>query len=216
MLPAEVVYAVAGSAFGIVMMVGLWFRPFAKVRADRTILATLGAAVAVATVTFAGVNYQKDQGDMQVRSLVELDLRNGKIKRVDELASEPVQQLNRFNSPATPTPLVDGNTIYSYFGNAGMFGSTESGRVIWRNVQLPFNSAYGPGASPALASGKLIYVSDNPHDAYIACLDATSGKELWRQQRQKTQVSGSSRTPLIVQSQGKDVVLVYGDGPERI
>jgi outer membrane protein assembly factor BamB len=83
---------------------------------------------------------------------------------------------------ASETPVTDGERIYCCFGNVGIFCFDLEGKEIWRrDLELfPIRAGWGPAASPVLFEGKLFLVSDNEKASYLLALDAKTGSELWK------------------------------------
>jgi outer membrane protein assembly factor BamB len=71
---------------------------------------------------------------------------------------------------------------------------------------------FGEGASPALASGKVVINWDTEADDFITALDAATGQELWRVPRDEP--TGWS-TPLIVDYHGQHQVIVNASNKVR-
>src|SRR5580700_5682110 len=85
------------------------------------------------------------------------------------------------NSYASETPATDGERVYVYFGNVGLFCYDFSGKLLWSNAAKPAATRYGWGtaASPVLDRGRLYLVHDNDDHSYLEALDAKTGKAIW-------------------------------------
>lgn len=119
--------------------------------------------------------------------VVDLDLKSGKVRWQREAASAvPVQPNHLKNSFASETPVTDGQRVYAYFNHAGLFAFDFKGRLVWsRPMQAPrMRSGWGAAASPVLHDGRLYVVNDNEDASYLLALDAKTGKELWKVDRE--------------------------------
>ena len=129
--------------------------------------------------------------------VVDVDLKSGKIRWQREVsAAVPAQPLHLKNSFASETPVTDGERVYAYFANAGLFVFDMKGKPRWsRPMPAPrMRSGWGAAASPVLHNGRIYLVSDNEDQSFLLALDATSGKEVWKVDRE----AGSSwATPFI-------------------
>src|ERR1700733_16322801 len=79
------------------------------------------------------------------------------------------------NSYASETPVTDGERVYVYFGNVGLFCYDFSGKLLWSNAAKPAATRYGWGtaASPALERGGR-YLGRGQNDAFT--IAARGGK----------------------------------------
>lgn len=93
------------------------------------------------------------------------------------------------NSPATPTPVTDGERLYVYFGSFGLFAlNTATGKLIWEAKLGPYPHHMGTAASPVLAGSRAVVVNvetDGPD--FLLALDRSTGRELWRTPRRQKQ-----------------------------
>jgi outer membrane protein assembly factor BamB len=89
------------------------------------------------------------------------------------------------NTYASETPVTDGERVYAYFGNVGVFAIDMNGKKVWERRFEPKATrlGWGTAASPVLADGKLFIVNDNDEQSFLVALDAASGRELWKVDR---------------------------------
>ena len=115
-----------------------------------------------------------------------IDLDTGAIRwRTDLHSGVPAQSKHLKNSYASETPVTDGDRLYVYFGNVGVFCLDLDGRELW-SVEWPparTRSGWGTGASPVLHDGRLYLVNDNDEQSFIVALSAETGAEIWRSDR---------------------------------
>jgi outer membrane protein assembly factor BamB len=118
------------------------------------------------------------------------------------------------NSYASETPVTDGERVYVYFGNVGLFCYDFSGKLLWSNAAKPVATRYGWGtaASPVLERGRLYLVHDNDDHSFLEALDAKTGKTIWAVDRdEKTNWA----TPYIWEHDGKKEIVTPGTGRVR-
>src|SRR6266542_5564156 len=70
------------------------------------------------------------------------------------------EKLHSLNHPASPTPVTDGNNVYTFFPDFGLLSYTRDGKERWRLPLGPFKNIYGIGASPVLADDVVVLVID--------------------------------------------------------
>lgn len=126
-------------------------------------------------------------GTNEGRSLraLSFDLATGKaLQDVELLSLEQPEPIHKENSPATPTPVLDGGRLYAAFGNSGHAClDTRTGAVLWRNTDLRLNHKEGPAASPLVWRDLYIVTCDGTDVQYIAALNRDTGALVWRQPR---------------------------------
>ena len=126
-----------------------------------------------------------------------LDLRNGKVLWKQEFHSgKPPGGRHRKNSFASETPVTDGKHIYVYVANLGLYAYDMQGARVWHTPleAYPIYLDFGTGGSPALVDNMLVVVNDNEKQQFIAAFDKTTGKPLWRTDRNLA--AGRAEAPL--------------------
>jgi outer membrane protein assembly factor BamB len=144
-----------------------------------------------------------------------LDLQTGKV-RWEKLIHEgqPMSSMHIKSSFASETAVTDGQRVYFCFGNLGIFCFDFEGNEVWRRDIKPFKTrnGWGTAASPALHDGKLYFCYDNEEASYIQALDAKTGSEIWRKDRDE---KSNWSTPYIWQHDGKTEIVTPGTGQVR-
>lgn len=118
------------------------------------------------------------------------------------------------NSYASETPVSDGKHVALLIGDVGLYCCDLDGRLLWSKELPALKTRYdwGPAASPILHEGKLIYVSDNEEDSYLAAVDVATGQEIWRTAREE---KSNWATPFIWNNDLRTEIITPGTGKSR-
>jgi outer membrane protein assembly factor BamB len=111
-----------------------------------------------------------------------LDLKTGKNLWTQEAKKGEVPgSIHIKNTYASETPVCDGERVYAYFGNIGLFCYDHAGKQLWTKTWDPVKTqmGWGTAASPALHDGTLYILNDNDTKSFLTALDAKTGKEKW-------------------------------------
>jgi outer membrane protein assembly factor BamB len=147
--------------------------------------------------------------------LICLDLKTGK-KLWEQVAAEGVPDSSRHikNSYASETPVTDGERVYAYFGNHGLYCYDLNGKQLWSKKLGTFRTklGWGTAASPVLHKDRLIVVHDNEDDSFMIALDAKTGNELWRVARDE---KSNWATPFVWENELRTELVTNGTGKVR-
>ncbi len=112
-------------------------------------------------------------------------------------------------SLASASPVTNGKHLYAYFGSYGLYCLDFDGNVLWSKQLGKMHSkhGHGEGSSPALYGATLIVNWDHEEQSFLLALDAASGEEAWRRDRDEV-TSWSS--PLIIDVDGIAQAIVCG------
>src|SRR5258708_4958949 len=94
--------------------------------------------------------------------------------------NEPV---DKRNSPASPSPVSDGKSVFVFFGDYGLVSYGLDGNERWHTPLGPFNNVYGMGGSPILVDDVVVLVCDQSKDSFIAAFAQKDGKLRWKKAR---------------------------------
>jgi outer membrane protein assembly factor BamB len=115
-----------------------------------------------------------------------IDFKTGKILW-DKVAHEgdPFEGHHLKNSLASETPVTDGERIYAYFGNVGLFAYETNGKLAWKKDLGKYRTAYnwGTASSPVLHGDRIFIVNDNEEHSFVTAIDTKTGNEIWRVDR---------------------------------
>jgi outer membrane protein assembly factor BamB len=116
--------------------------------------------------------------------LVCLDAETGrelwrKAHKLADISPEAAMKGARHSSQygdATPTPVSDGHWVWVFLGTGIAACHDLAGKTRWMNwYDMRQTTNYGRTASPVLVGGRLLV-----HFGPLACLDAATGKLLWK------------------------------------
>lgn len=141
----------------------------------------------------------KDKGE-QRWMLICLDKRSGK-KTWEKEGHRGVPSVARHTKATycNSTPATDGKVIVTFFGSEGLFCFDMDGKPLWKKDlgrleggPMEFDTMeWGFASSPILYKGR-VYIQCDVHDqAFVAALDASSGKEIWRTKRDEVPTWGT-------------------------
>ncbi len=142
--------------------------------------------------------------------VVVIDRVSGKIKW-ERLAREEIPHEGRHptGSWAPNSPCTDGERVYAFFGSHGLYCYTTEGELLWEKDfgDMSIRMEFGEGSSPALYNDRLIVNWDHEGQSFIVALDATTGEEIWKKNRDE---GTTWATPLIVDVEGQAQIITSG------
>ncbi len=97
--------------------------------------------------------------------------------------SAPVKEFEEthvVSNPATATPAVDADRVYTYFSSYGLMTFDHSGELKWTLPLTMPKTHHGSGASPVVSGGLLILNHDAMQGGYLLAVERLTGKEVWR------------------------------------
>ena len=145
----------------------------------------------------------------------DIDARTGTMRWEREVESAPPGRAKHLkNSYASETAVTDGERVFFYFGNIGLYAFDLQGTALWskRIGPFPTRSNWGTGASPVLHDGRVYVVNDNDQQSFLAAFDARTGAELWRVNRAEGM---NWSTPLVWEHALRTEIVTTGSGRVR-
>jgi outer membrane protein assembly factor BamB len=139
-----------------------------------------------------------------------VDWKTGKIAWEREVhRGSPRSSHHLKNTYASETPVTDGERVYAYFGNLGLFVFDIDGKPVWSQPWGPFRTRYGWGtaASPVLYQERVYVVNDNDDRSFLVALDKRSGKQIWRVERDE---ASNWSTPFIWENERRTEIITSG------
>jgi outer membrane protein assembly factor BamB len=114
-----------------------------------------------------------------------VDMDSGKVLRDDTIFRVAAPQFcHKFNSYASPTPVIEEGRIYVTFGSPGTAClDTKTGAKIWERTDFVCNHYRGAGSSPIVWGDLLIMNFDGSDAQFLVALDKKTGKTVWQTPR---------------------------------
>lgn len=115
---------------------------------------------------------------------------------------------------ASPSPVMDGEHFFAFFGSGGLYCLDLDGNVFWKAQagEMHVKHGHGEGASPALHGDTLIVVLDHEGQSRLIAYEKGTGEVRWQLDRDEP-TSWSS--PIIVEVEGRPQVIVAGTNKVR-
>lgn len=141
----------------------------------------------------AGESIQ-DEGEHEFRVLC-VDATSGKI-RWDRTAHTGKPKIERHpkSSHANSTPACDAERVVAFFASEGLYCFDHAGELQWKRdfglletgapeYQDASGFQWGFASSPILHDGKVLLQVDVQGQSFVTALDAATGEDLWRVDR---------------------------------
>ena len=147
--------------------------------------------------------------------LYDVDLKTGRI-RWERVAHTGVPAKSRHlkNSYAAETPVTDGERVYVYFGDVGLFAYDMDGKLLWSRPMdaLEMQTGFGHAASPVVDDSRVYIVNDNEEQSFIAAYDKRTGVQVWRVDRKE---ASNWTTPLVWKNDLRTEIITAATGGVR-
>ena len=165
-------------------------------------------------VTARDIELTSESGDIRYM-VYAFDAKTGRVRWEREAhKGAPFGGRHRKNTFASETPTTDGERLYVYFGNVGLFAYAMDGKPLWntRFEPQPMYLDFGTASSPVVHDGRVYVLHDNDGKSFIAAVDAKTGKQLWKIDRDlPAGPSGSGwSTPFVWQNERRTELVVVG------
>lgn len=129
--------------------------------------------------------------------------------------------LHRKGNHASPSPVTDGERVYTVTGNGTVSAHTLTGERVWQQSLVErygaFGLMWGYASSPALCDGKVVvqvlhgFHTDEP--SYLVAFDAVTGEPAWRVERPTDAPHESPdayTTPLVLRRGERTQLVITG------
>jgi outer membrane protein assembly factor BamB len=144
-----------------------------------------------------------------------LDAATGKVlwERVAH-TGKPQHPIHVKASYASETPVSDGERVYAYFGNVGLYCYDTAGKQLWTRTWdvVPMQLNWGTGASPVLHRDRVYVVNDNEKQSFLVALDKLTGKDVWKVDRAE---KSNWATPFVWENGTRTEIVTCGKGKVR-
>jgi outer membrane protein assembly factor BamB len=116
--------------------------------------------------------------------LLALDRDSGRELWRREVVPAKVEEVHQsLGSPASATPVTDGERLYVHFGSVGMLAYDLDGHERWRRPMALTQTEYGASSSPVLAGDNVIQLLDQDGGSHLVALNRRTGEVAWRVER---------------------------------
>jgi outer membrane protein assembly factor BamB len=143
------------------------------------------------------------------------DLMTGKKVWEQEVGSaKPDRGIHIKNTYASETPVTDGERLYAYFGNMGLFCYSLDGKLLWKKTwpSVRTRFSWGTAASPVVHKGRIYILNDNEDKSFLEAIDAKTGEVVWHVNRDE---KSNWATPFIWEHDGRTEVVTAGTSRVR-
>lgn len=126
-----------------------------------------------------------------------------------ELTPEKTEEVHRgLGSPASATPVTDGQRVYAHFGSFGLVAYDLEGHELWRKPLPVTITEYGASSSPVLAGNHLVLLLDQDGGSHLIAVERATGEPAWRVDR--PDMRRGFGTPLLWAHDGTTDLVVPG------
>ncbi len=137
-----------------------------------------------------------------------LDRKTGKVlwQKTAKVATPHEGYHGTYGSFASNSPVTNGKRVYAFFGSRGIYAYDLDGNLLWAKDFGPMRikMAFGEGTAPVLHEDRLILNFDHEGGSFLVMLDAATGKEIWKVDRDEIT---SWAPPLVVDYKGKKQIV---------
>jgi hypothetical protein len=147
--------------------------------------------------------------------LYDIDFRTGKVRWEREVRNgTPPKSRHLKNSYASETPVTDGQRVYAYFGDVGLFAFDLNGKPLWSKTVDPVEmlTGFGHAKSPVVDDTYVYIVNDNEERSFIAAFDKSTGAQAWRVDRKET---SNWTTPFVWKNDLRTEIVTAATGGVR-
>jgi len=149
------------------------------------------------------------------------DAASGKRLWLRRTPEVPLERVHQANSHAAPTPVVDVDRLFVYFGSFGLICYDHAGKELWQKKLPVPRTLYGTSSSPISYGKQLILVLDDDNNlprsrlsrSKVVAFNKADGAPLWETARPFHR-SGWS-TPVVWKRENGDELVVLGNGALR-
>ncbi len=148
-------------------------------------------------------------------SVVAYDWKGGQLWKTP--VGQEIPGKHRNGSGSNPSVVTDGERVFAYFKSGNLAGLDLSGQVLWQtNLQERFGKVklyWDLGTSPTLTTRDVVVAVMHGGESFLAAFDQRTGELTWKVPRNykvPTECDHSYATPIVVDQDGKETILVWG------
>ena len=124
---------------------------------------------------------------------------------------------HRNGSGSNASPVTDGKGIFAFYKSGTLAAVDVGGKERWKTNLVerfgPDTLYWDHGTSPVLTEKHVIMARMHQGESWLAAFDKVSGEMAWKVPRNyttPTECDHGYSTPLVIQHQGKESILVWG------
>lgn len=140
-------------------------------------------------------------------STVCYDLANGELRWRRDLEVAEFEKGHPQHGPASPTPVSDGERVFSLFGSFGIIAYDLRGNELWRQIRAARRNMFGSASSPIIVAGKLIVFTGCEDESLLQSIEPATGEVSW--ERRRPGPASSWSTPVPWNAGGQAALLIY-------
>jgi outer membrane protein assembly factor BamB len=147
--------------------------------------------------------------------VLSFDRDTGKLRWQRQAAEMVPHEGHHFShSYAAGSPTTDGKSLFVSFGSFGIYCYDLAGTLKWKRDlgRMVTRLGWGEAVTPVIHGDRLLLNWDQEQGAALFCLDARTGKTIWKTPRDEVT---SWNTPLVVEHKGRTQVVVNGTNRAR-
>jgi outer membrane protein assembly factor BamB len=133
----------------------------------------------------------------------------GRVLWQRDVRAAKIEDVHGTNTPASSTPVTDGERVYIWFNSAGLFCFDFAGKLVWEKRLAPLPIEWGSGSSPILDGNLLVLNCDSDAEDFLLAVDRRTGQTIW--QTPRTGVERAWPIPVIWNNQ----IVISGAGSLR-
>ncbi len=158
---------------------------------------------------FVTASEGRDQGELHI---ICLDRQKGTERWHQQLwGTAPTLFYYPQSGMASPSPVTDGQHLWTFFGTGDVFCFDMDGGLVWHRALADeygaFENRFAASSSPLLFEGSLILQCDHYGASYVIALDQRTGANRWKADRPEVWLSWSSPMIVLVAERFELVVL---------
>ena len=124
---------------------------------------------------------------------------------------------HRNGSGSNASPVTDGDGVFAYFKSGTLAAVDLSGKERWKTNLVerfgPDTLFWDHGTSPVLTEKHVVMARMHGGESWLAAFDKKTGEMAWKVARNydtPRECDNGYSTPLVIQHQGKESILVWG------
>ena len=164
-----------------------------------------------------GAASHEPRGHLQPRGVhryivLAIDRRTGRVVWERTAREErPREASQKDGTWASSSAITDGQRVYAFFESSGLYAYDMEGNLLWQKhfgEKKMFADVGESGSTPVLHGNRLVIAWDHQGASFVTALDARTGQEVWRANRQEVD---SWSTPLVVEHAGRAQVVTTAE-----